>query len=199
GFEVAVFHTTGMGGMAFEALAAGGAFACVMDFSLQEVANLLAGSVVSAGAGRLLGAGRAGVPQIVAPGAIDMVDFAASHPVPPPLQGRPFHAHNRLIASAMTTRDERRACARAIADRLAEATGPVHLILPAQGIEAWDRAGEPLHDPEGLAAFVAAMRGAVRPPVVLTDLDAHINDAAFAEAALAVLDGWIAEGVVRPA
>ena len=36
GFEVAVFHATGMGGMAFEGLARQKEFACVMDFALPE-------------------------------------------------------------------------------------------------------------------------------------------------------------------
>ena len=75
GYDVAVFHTTGMGGRAFEALAADGRFVAVMDFSLQELANHIGGSVVSAGPNRLEGAGGRGVPQIVAPGAIDMIDF----------------------------------------------------------------------------------------------------------------------------
>ncbi len=77
GYDVAVFHTTGMGGRAFEALAASGRFAAVMDFSLQELANHCAGSIVTAGADRLQGAGLRGVPQLVAPGAIDMIDFPA--------------------------------------------------------------------------------------------------------------------------
>jgi uncharacterized protein (UPF0261 family) len=75
GYDVAVFHSTGMGGRAFEALAASGAFAAVMDFSLQELANHCASSIVTAGADGLEGAGRRGTPQIVAPGAIDMIDF----------------------------------------------------------------------------------------------------------------------------
>jgi hypothetical protein len=68
GFDLAVFHTTGMGGRAFESLAAQGQFACVMDFSLQEMVNQMGGSVVSAGPDRLMGAGLKGVPMIVAPG-----------------------------------------------------------------------------------------------------------------------------------
>ena len=100
GYELAVFHSTGMGGRAFEALAESGAFCAVMDFCLQELANHLGGSVVSAGAGRLTGAGRRGTPQIVAPGAVDMVDFPAWQPVPAALADRPVHVHNRLIASA---------------------------------------------------------------------------------------------------
>ena len=49
GYEVAIFHATGMGGMAFEKNASQGGFACVMDFALPELGNLLAGSVINAG------------------------------------------------------------------------------------------------------------------------------------------------------
>ena len=75
GFEVAVFHATGMGGRAFESLAAQGAFACVFDFCTQELGNHLNGSNISAG--RRTGwthAGAKGIPQIVAPGCYDLVD-----------------------------------------------------------------------------------------------------------------------------
>ena len=194
GYEVAVFHTTGMGGRAFEALAAAGRFAAVMDFSLQELANHLGGSCVSAGADRLTGAGRAGTPQIVAPGAVDMVDFPAWQPVPALLAGRPVHQHNRLIASATSAPDLRQRIAREIGTRLAQATGPACLLLPLQGIEQWDRPGEPLHDADGLAAFIAAMREAVPRGLPYVEIDAHINDAAFCDAALAVFDRWVAEG-----
>lgn len=194
GYDLAVFHATGMGGRAFEALAARGAFAAVMDFAPQELGNHLHGSAISAGPDRLTAAGRAGVPQIVAPGCADLIDLVGWQPFPAHLQGRPAHAHNRLLSSVQMTAGERRGMARALADRLAAATGPVALILPARGLHEWDRPGAPLHDPEGLAAFCAELRAAVAPPVRLIELDAHINDPAFAEAALAVLDGWRAEG-----
>lgn len=196
GYEVAVFHTTGMGGRAFEALAAAGRFAAVMDFSLQELANHLGGSCVTAGADRLTGAGRAGTPQLVAPGAVDMVDFPAWQPVPAVLAGRPVHQHNRLIASATSAPPLRRAIAQEIAERLAQARGPSCLLLPLQGVEQWDRPGQPLHDAEGLQAFIAAMRAALPPGQRCIALDAHINDAAFCEAALAVFDDWVAQGLV---
>jgi uncharacterized protein (UPF0261 family) len=198
GYEVAVFHTTGMGGRAFEALAAAGRFAAVMDFSLQELANHVAGSVVSAGADRLTGAGRSATPQLVAPGAVDMVDFPAWQPVPAALEGRAVHVHNRLIASATSAPPLRRAIAREIGARLAHAEGPTCLLLPLQGIEQWDRPGEPLHDAEGLQAFVGAMREAVAPGTRCIEIDAHINDAAFCEAALRVFDEWVAQGLVTP-
>jgi uncharacterized protein (UPF0261 family) len=197
GFEVAVFHSTGMGGRAFESLAAAGRFAAVMDFSLQELANHVAGSVVSAGADRLTGAGRSATPQIVAPGAVDMVDFAAWQPVPAALHGRPVHVHNRLIASATSAPATRREIAREIGARLAQARGPTCLLLPLRGVEQWDRPGEALHDAAGLQAFMSAMRGAVPAGTRCIELDAHINDPAFCDAALAVFDEWVAQGWIR--
>jgi len=197
GFEVAIFHATGMGGRAFESLAAEGAFAAVMDFSLQELANVLNGSIVSAGKDRLLGAGRAGTPQIVAPGATDLIDLPTWQERPARFNDRPYHAHNRLIASVTMTPGERRQAARAIGERLARARGPAHVILPSQGIEEWDREGQEAHDPEGFGAFLDEMRGAIQAPVGFTEVDCHINDPLFCETALTILDDWLERGVVQ--
>lgn len=199
GYEVAVFHTTGMGGRAFEALAAEGAFTAVMDFSLQELANHHAGSVVTAGPGRLESAGRRGMPQIVAPGAVDMIDFPAWRPDGKAEEGRGFHAHNRLIASIAATAEERRGVARLIAQKLARAVGPTAYIVPRQGVEAWDRPGEPMHEPAALAAFLQETRATAPGNVELVEIEAHINDAAFADAALSIFDRWAAAGVIARA
>lgn len=196
GYELAVFHTTGMGGRAFEDLAARGFFAAVMDFSLQELVNDMNGSCVSSGPDRLRGAGRAGTPQMVAPGATDMVDYPAWSAPPAAHAGRPAHAHNRLIASVCIDPSMRRAVAREIGQRLGEAQGPTALLLPCRGIEGWDREGGPMHDPEGLAALVEEMPRALLPGTRLVALDAHINDDAFAQAALDVLDDWVRQGLV---
>lgn len=196
GYEVAVFHTTGMGGMAFERLASESTFACVMDFSLQELVNMLHGSLVSAGADRLTGAGRSGTPQIVAPGAMDILDLAGWQEIPARFSDRPFHEHNRLIKSVAFNAEERRALAHEMADRLAAASGPTHFLLPLGGIEEWDRPGEPAHNPEGLAAFTEAAEQALDGRVSYQSLDCHINDEAFCMAALAQLDRWVAEGLV---
>lgn len=198
GYELAVFHTTGMGGRAFEDLAARGFFAAVMDFSLQELVNHMNGSCVSAGPDRLLGAGRAGTPQIVAPGATDMVDYPAWSAPPAAYAGRPTHAHNRLLASVCIGPAMRRAVAQEIGRRLAQASGPTALLLPCRGIEGWDREGGLLHDPEGLAALVDELPRALPASTRLVALDAHINDDAFAQAALAVLDDWVRQGLVPP-
>lgn len=199
GFELAVFHTTGMGGRAFEALAAQRRFACVMDFSLQELVNHLGGSVVTAGPDRLAAAGETGVPMIVAPGATDMVDYPAWGQVPPRFAGRPAHTHNRLIASVCIDPAMRREVAHELAARMKNARGPAHLVLPMQGIEEWDRAGAPLHDPQGLRAFYDELARCDLGAVEVTTLDAHINDREFAASVLTVFDRWCGQGVITKA
>ena len=196
GYEVVVFHTTGMGGRAMELMAAQGGFAAILDLSLQEIANQLTGSVVNSGADRLENAGKAGIPQIVAPGAIDMVDFPTWQPIPKDLVDRPFHAHNRLLASATSRPDDRRKIAQAIARKLSTAQAPVAFVLPTGGIQQWDREGEALHDPEGLLAFVDAMRSAIKKPVELHEIRGHINSPAFVETVLGIFDRWVEAGIV---
>jgi uncharacterized protein (UPF0261 family) len=196
GYEVAVFHTTGMGGCAFEALVAQGRFVAVLDLSLQEVSNHVNGSIVTSGAGRLEAAGRAGIPQIVAPGAVDMIDVPTWQPLPPNYAERAYHAHNRLIASVTTTPGERCATARYIADKLAHATGPTALVLPLKGVQEWDRPGEVLHAPQAHRAFLDEVRAHVQPPVQVVELDAHINDEAFAAGVLEIFDDWVTRGVI---
>ncbi|MDT0683043.1 Tm-1-like ATP-binding domain-containing protein [Roseicyclus sp. F158] len=197
GFSVAVFHATGMGGMALESLAEQGYFAAVLDFTVQEVGNLMAGSLVNAGEDRMLAAGRRGTPVIAAPAFGDMIDFPAWQSPPGRFQDRDYHAHNRLIASAFLTGEERRELARDVSARLKQSKGPVEFLLPARGIHAWDVEGMPAHDPDALAEMVDEYRKVITEPVVLHDLDCHINDLAFADKALEVIDRWVADGTIR--
>ena len=196
GFEVAVFHATGMGGRAFESLAAEGRFAAVMDFAPQEVGNHMMGSTISAGADRMTAAGLSGTPQMVSIGCYDLVDFVGWQDTPSKLAGQETHAHNRLLSSVMMTAEQRKDMAQEMCSKLSSANGPTTLVLPLQGGNEWDRPGGPLSDPAGLEEFVEAIRANCPPNVDLLDIDAHINDAAFSEAVLKVFDGWLASGTV---
>ena len=155
--------------------------------------------MVNAGADRMLSAGRAGIPQLVAPGCLDLIDFAGWQEIPEQYKDRPFHAHNRLIKSSALNNSERRETAREIGKRLSKSDAPAHVILTTQGIEEWDKPGEPAHDPDGLSAFIDEMQSAITPPVTLTLIDAHINDQAFADKVLELFDQWVADGIVTSA
>jgi len=196
GYEVAVFHATGMGGRAFEALAAEGAFVCVMDFAPQEVVNFMMGSGISAGADRLENAGKNGIPQLVAPACYDLVDLIGWQAIPLHLADRPAHAHNRLLTSVVLTPTERRAVAAELARKLKTAQGPVHFLLPTKGCNEWDREGGPLNDAEGLAAFCTEFQKEAPANISLETLDCHINDAPFVAAVLTQFDAWVSSGVV---
>ena len=196
GYEVVVFHTTGMGGRAMESMAAEGGFAAILDFSLQELANQMNGSVVNSGPDRLENAGKAGIPQIVAPGAIDMVDFPTWQPVPENFSDRPYHAHNRLLASVTLSGADRRRIARAIGKKLSTAKAPVAFVLPAGGIQQWDQEGEPLHEPEALQAFNEEMRVAIQNPVEFHEIEGHINSDEFTDTVLKIFDEWVVRGII---
>lgn len=196
GFEVAVFHATGMGGRAFESLAAEGAFACVMDFATQEVGNHLMGGL-SAGADRLTNAGATGTPQIVAPACYDLVDFVGWKALPERMGEQPAHDHNRLLKSVVLNETERREVARAHCDKLGTAKGPTTFIMPKGGCNEWDRPGADLHDANGLIAFIDEIEKNMPANVDYLPLDCHINDTEFCDTVLAVFDDWVSSGIVK--
>ena len=196
GYDVAVFHATGMGGRAFEAIAAQNGFAAVFDFCIQEVNNHHHGTVVTSGSDRLENAGRIGIPQIVAPGAVDMVDLPAWQVLPAALADRPYHAHNRLLGSVTTSPEDRRGIAGVIGEKLRKAAGPVAFVLPTGGIQEWDQQGEPLHEPEALDAFIEMMRTSLPANVEAHEIAAHINELAFSQRALEIFDDWVRRGIV---
>ena len=196
GFEVAVFHSTGMGGRAFESLASQGAFACVFDFCTQELGNDLHGSPISAGPSRLTAAGLNGTPQLVAPGCYDLVDIVGWQDVPEKWSNHITHAHNRLLTSVVLNHEERKQVARVHCKQLAKAKGPVALLLPSEGLGEWDRTGGDLHDAEGLKQFLHVMKTDAPSNVQTHTIEAHINDEAFVEKALEIFDDWRADGLI---
>lgn len=198
GYEIAVFHATGMGGRALETLTDQGQFVAVFDLATSEIANAVHGGSCSAGHDRGEAAARRGTPLIFAPGASDMVDLATWQPVPDRFASRDYHAHNRLIASVAQTADERVATARVMVDKLAVANGPAAFILPAKGIQAWDREGAPLRDETAMEAFSQAFRDHMPDNVDFYEIDAHICDPVFSDTVLAILDGWVEQGIVPP-
>jgi len=181
GFEVLVFHATGSGGRTMESLIDSGLVAGVLDATTTELADELVGGVLSAGPERLTAAARAGIPQVVSVGALDMVNFLAFDTVPPKFAGRKFHRHNANVTLMRTTAEENAQLGRELATKVARSQGPARIFLPLRGLSAIDRAGQPFDDPAARTALYTAIRahaGSVR----VTELDLHINDAAFAEA-----------------
>jgi len=182
GFEVLVFHATGNGGQAMESLIGEGMIAGVLDLTTTELADEQVGGFLSAGPARLTAAAAAGVPQVVSTGASDMVNFYAPSSVPERFAGRLFYRHNANVTLMRTTAAENAAIGRDIAVKLSKATGPVAVLLPARGVSAIDREGQPFDDPAARGALHEAIKAGL-PPDRVVELDLHINDPEFAETA----------------
>ena len=183
GYEVLVFHAVGSGGRAMEALIADGFIAGVADVTTTEWADEIVGGTLSAGPDRLGAAARAGIPQVVSVGALDMANFAGLETVPERFRDRNLYRHNPQVTLMRTTPEENAAIGAAIAARLNAATGPVALFLPLRGVSMIDADGMPFWSPEADAALFDAIRIHLdRTRVDLVELDLHVNDPAFADA-----------------
>jgi uncharacterized protein (UPF0261 family) len=187
GYDVLVFHATGTGGQAMEQLIEDGAIQAVLDLTTTELADELVGGVMSAGPHRLEAAGRKGIPQLVCPGAIDMVNFGPAETVPIKFRTRKLYVHNPTVTLMRTTPEECAAIGRITATRLNRATGPVTVLIPLQGVSAIDKLGGPFYSPEALDSYCGALKATLSSAVQLVELDAHINDDSFARAATDLL------------
>jgi uncharacterized protein (UPF0261 family) len=194
GYEVLVFHATGTGGQSMEALVRGGFLTGVLDTTTTELADELVGGVLSAGPDRLEAAGEAGVPQVVSLGALDMVNFGPRETVPPKFEGRTLYVHNPTVTLMRTSPDECRELGRLIGRKLSQATGPTALYVPLRGVSMIAVEGQPFHDEEADAALLSGLHETLGPHVEVHELDAEINDPAFAEAMANRLHELIQEG-----
>jgi uncharacterized protein (UPF0261 family) len=201
GYEVLVFHATGAGGRALEGLAEGRLVSGVLDLTTTELADDLVGGVLSAGPDRLTAAGAAGLPQVIAPGALDMVNFGPPDTVPGRFGGRLFFEHNPAVTLMRTTAEEMAELGARIGRKAAAATGPTEVFWPDRGVSALDAPGQPFHDPAADEACREALARELSTGVpggsagrTLRRIDAHINDPVFAIAMADRLHQMIAEG-----
>jgi len=195
GYEVLVFHATGAGGRALEALAEARLLSGVLDLTTTELADDLVGGVLSAGPDRLTAAGKAGLPQVIAPGALDMVNFGPPDTVPSRFSGRLFFEHNPTVTLMRTTTEEMAELGARIGRKAATATGPTEVFWPDGGVSALDADGQPFFDLMADEACRVALDGELAAAgLTLHRIDAHINDPVFATAMADRLHQMITEG-----
>ena len=182
GYEVLVFHATGAGGKSMESLIDSGYFVGVMDITTTEWCDELFGGVLNAGPNRLEAAGRAGIPQVVSLGALDMVNFGPLESMPAKYQGRKIYKHNPTVTLMRTTKEEMVPLAKKIAEKLNQATGPTILVYPLKGLSAIDAMGQVFEDAEARQVLFDTLDREINPEVVkVVKLDQAINDTEFAE------------------
>ncbi|MBT2439551.1 Tm-1-like ATP-binding domain-containing protein [Streptomyces sp. ISL-36] len=194
GYEVLVFHASGTGGRTLESLADRRLFAGTLDLTLCELADELFGGILTAGPDRLLAAGRRGVPQVVSPGALDLVKFGPLDTVPARVRDRDVRVHNPSISVVRTTARECAELGALLAAKLRAATGPTAVCLPLRGLSTLGAPGGPYHDPAADEALFAALRDGLRGSAVdIVEIDTHLNDPSFGRAAADLLQRLIAD------
>jgi uncharacterized protein (UPF0261 family) len=165
-----------------EGLIADGLIAGVLDITTTELADELVGGILSAGPTRLTAAGKRGIPQVISVGALDMVNFGPRNTVPEKFKDRKFYQHNPTVTLMRTTVEENRKLGEEIGRKAAAAAGPTCIMIPLRGVSAIDQAEKPFDDPVARRALYDGIR-ATHGSVELIELDNHINDPTFAEAA----------------
>lgn len=193
GYEVLVFHATGTGGQTLESLVADGYITGLLEITTTEWADELTGGVLSAGPERMDAAGARGIPQVIAPGCLDMANFWARDTVPERYAGRLFYQWNPNVTLMRTTPEENAELGRILAEKANRSTGPVAFFLPLKGVSMLDAPGKEFWWPEADQALYAAVKTHVRPGIAVYELDCNINDDAFAEAVTAKLLEFLRE------
>jgi uncharacterized protein (UPF0261 family) len=187
GYEVLVFHCTGTGGQSLESLVADGYISGVLDITTTEWADTLFGGVLATGIERGDAAARLGIPQVIGPGCVDMVNFWARSTVPAKYEGRKFYEWNPNVTLMRTTPEENAQIGRILAEKANAATGPVAFLLPLKGVSELDSPGGEFWWPEANQALFTAIKQHVRPTIPVIEMDCNINDSQFADAATELL------------
>jgi len=182
GYEVLVFHATGVGGRTMESLIETGLVAGVLDLTTTEWADELVGGVLGAGPTRLDAAAKSGIPAVVAPGCLDMVNFHGPETIPEKFKGRNFYQHNPQVTLMRTKPEENAQLGKIIAEKLNASTGPLTVMLPLKAISVISAPGQKFHDPAADAALFRSLTSSLRPGIEVIELDCAINDEKFAEA-----------------
>lgn len=182
GYEVLVFHATGIGGRTMESLIETGMVAGVLDITTTEWADELVGGILGAGPTRLEAAARHGVPAVVSTGCLDMVNFGPPETVPAKFAGRKFYQHNPQVTLMRTTLGENQKLGSILAEKLNLSTGPVTVLLPLRGGSVISAPGGPFHDAQADAALCSTLKAGLRPDIPVVEMDCVVNDSRFAEA-----------------
>jgi uncharacterized protein (UPF0261 family) len=194
-YDSLIFHATGAGGDAMEDLAIQGHLDGILDLTTTELCDRLAGGIMPAGPDRIARLAPLGRPYVASVGATDMVNFASPESVPNRYRDRLFHRHNPQITLMRTTPAETAEVGTQIAAALNRFTGPAAILLPESGVSALDQPGKPFHHPAATAALFNAIETHViqGPTRQVLRLPHHINDPAFAAAAVATLERMMRE------
>jgi uncharacterized protein (UPF0261 family) len=189
GFETITFHAIGPGGRAMEQMMKEGLIAAVLDYSTIEVSNEMYHAMLAGGPDRLTTAGKLGLPQVLCPGAIEVLVYGEPETVPPPFNTRTLIRHSPQITDVRLNEQEMAEVGKEVARRLQSTKGDAVFMIPTAGYDSYAVKGMGFYDPQADAAFVEALKQGLPKNIRLIERDTYIEDPAFAvEAAQMLID-----------
>lgn len=191
GCEVVVFHATGSGGLAMERLAREGRFDAIVDWTTSEITDHLTGGICTSGPTRLDAAAELGLPQVIVPGAVDVINVHL--PIPEKFVGRVHHMHLPTVPLIRASVEENAEIGAWIADKVSRTTGPAAVVIPRGGFSSLDIVGGEFWDPAATDAFESAVRAGLPDSIPVTVRDENINDPEFARAVAATVLAMLPE------
>jgi len=168
-----------------------GLIGAVLDFSTIEVSNEMYHALLAGGSDRLTTAGQLGLPQVICPGALEVLVFNEPETVPDKYRSRRLVRHSPQITDVRLNRQEMIDVGREVARRLQATTSEAVFLVPTAGYDSYAVGGQPFHDPEADAAFVVELRRGLPENIRVIERDLDINAPAFATEAAETLLGLI--------
>lgn len=184
GYQVIGFSAAGIGDKAMEDMVAAGFFHGVIDLAPGGVGEHLFGFMRDAGPNRLETAGMTGIPQIISTCSVNHMTPAKSKYKPNYHERRKYDLDKFRTWIRLST-DELKEVAGVFAEKLNKASGPVKLVIPANGWSSVDSPGNPTYDPEEDRVFVEALREKLNPEIQIVEIQANMEDEAFAKVVVA--------------
>jgi uncharacterized protein (UPF0261 family) len=187
GFETIIFHAIGPGGRAMEQMMKEGLIGAVLDYSTIEVSNEMYHALLAGGPDRLTTAGKLGLPQVLCPGAIEVLVYNEPETVPPPYNTRTLIRHSPQITDVRLNKEEMANVGKEVAHRLRYTQGNAIFLIPTAGYDSYAVKGMGFYDPQADAAFVEALKQNLPKTIRIIERDTYIDDPAFAVEAAQLL------------
>lgn len=180
-YEILAFHAVGSGGKSMETLILDGYFDGVIDLTITELADELCGGICSAGPNRLTAASERGLPQLIVPGCLDMVNFGPIDTVPEVYKNRHLYQWAPDVTLMRTNEEENRKLGKILADKLNKSKRPVILLFPTLGLSEIGGKGKEFNNPEIDRVLFDSICEHVRAEITVIEVEANINTKEFGE------------------
>ena len=180
GYETITFHAIGPGGRAMEQMMKEGLIGAVLDYSTIEVSNEMYHAMLAGGPDRLTTAGKLGLPQVLCPGAIEVLVYGEPETVPPPYNTRTLIRHSPQITDVRLNKAEMIEVGKEVARRLQNTRNEAVFMIPTAGYDSYAVEGMGFYDPPADAAFLEELKKGLPKNIRLVERNTHIEDPAFA-------------------